>query len=197
MSSKIEIWNLALLHVGSNAITSVDDDDKGAIALSRVYDMVRDRLIQEYPWSWAKARVKLSKSASAPDIGYEYAYTLPGDVLNAIKTNQPDYPFQRFGSTLEIDFDNSDAADDDEELFLTYVKRVEEGDYPPLFVEALALALAASIGKYMGATINAMEVLKRDAEMAIRSAFASDKRQDDTREEYNKEEDCTFISSRG
>ena len=50
-TSKVQIANLALMHVGENAITSFADETNAARAIDQVYDVVRDAVLTDHTWN--------------------------------------------------------------------------------------------------------------------------------------------------
>lgn len=198
MASKVNIWNMALTAVGAKPITSVDDAVKGVEILGHWYDTIRDDLVRSHPWSFAKIRVRLAQT-TVPVMTYEYAYTLPADCLRPLTTNQEaTYPYHIQALTLECDYDDTDADEDDEYLYLEYIKTItDESLFPAAFVKALGFALAANIAPAFGLAANAVMLLEQKAEITLNDAKFKDAIED--REKTTKAWDTTeddWISGR-
>jgi hypothetical protein len=81
MASIISVCNRALTKLGSNRITSLDDNTKAARVMSANYDAVRRAEIRSHRWSFAMARTQLPALAAAPVWGFARAFQLPADNL--------------------------------------------------------------------------------------------------------------------
>ncbi|WP_225760229.1 hypothetical protein [Leclercia sp. Marseille-Q4284] len=85
--SDVLICSTALLELGSRPINSFDEDTEGARLCANLYQGVRDDMLRQHPWNFAKARVKLSPLTTPPDFGYTHAFQLPADYLRLIEVN--------------------------------------------------------------------------------------------------------------
>jgi hypothetical protein len=80
-TSKVQIANLALMHVGENAIISFDDETNAARAINQVYDVVRDSVLTDHLWNFAIKRISPGRDASTPVYDFLYRFDLPTDYL--------------------------------------------------------------------------------------------------------------------
>ena len=64
--TQVTISNTALRMLGANAITSFTDGSDAAAICSALYPNIKDQSLGMYPWSFAKKKVTLSRSATAP-----------------------------------------------------------------------------------------------------------------------------------
>ena len=85
---QVGIINIALLRIGANIITDVDDNTANAIKAKAVWDYIFDELMSVRDWRFAKIRAILQKSATVPGYAYQFAYPLPADFLRLTKTRQ-------------------------------------------------------------------------------------------------------------
>jgi|WetSurSiteA1Bulk_404760.scaffolds.fasta_scaffold09348_2 hypothetical protein len=86
-STLTALANVVLLRIGAkNQITSITDGSPNALKLNATWEFVRDEVLQAKNWKFAKTRVALSASVTAPVYGYNYAYPLPVDFLSLVKT---------------------------------------------------------------------------------------------------------------
>ena len=192
MASKVNIYNMALLHVGATTIAAVDDDAKGVRVLDQFYDTVRDKVLAAFPWNFAIKQAALVQLAAVPTFGYAYAYQIPTDCLNVLKIS-PENDFRiAKGGALETDYDNSGTGADP--LNLEYVCQItDETKFTPHFAETLALALAVDIAVPMTSKVTLRDELWQRYNQALGEAQTMDWRQDvDTTEDTD-----TWILARG
>ena len=76
MSSKIDIINLALNHLGVNGITSLTEQTPAATAANNFYIPSRDDVFREYRWPFATVRETLTLT-TAEILGWNYVYQYP------------------------------------------------------------------------------------------------------------------------
>ncbi len=81
MATQIEVANRALSKIGAARITSLDDNNVQARAVSAAFNIVRDDEIRAHGWSFAMRRTVLSASTETPAFGGAYVYPLPTDCL--------------------------------------------------------------------------------------------------------------------
>lgn len=65
MATKLGIFNLALARLGSDPVGAVDEDSNAALALSAVYDAIRDIVLADHPWNCAVRRAVLARLMSS------------------------------------------------------------------------------------------------------------------------------------
>ena len=65
-NSKVEIANLALMHVGDNVIISFSDGTAAANTINTVYETVRDAVLRDHTWNFAIKQATPSLDATAP-----------------------------------------------------------------------------------------------------------------------------------
>jgi len=137
--SEVQICNLALNRVGNLSITSLEDASKEGRACKVFYPICRDWVMERHPWNFAMARADISAQVEpAPAFGFDYAYTLPTDCLRA---------WEIVGSTAEwIAEDGQLLTDLDEEIYLSYIKRITTtGRFSVAFAECISVKLAAEL----------------------------------------------------
>lgn len=133
----VTICNYALLMLGIPAITSLDDPNNNARLCRSFYPQLRDRVLRDHTWSFATAYCTLQRIEADGIPGYQFAYSLPADVLRVIRLAD-DSEYRRIGDTL---YANSGSP------VLEYVRQVADpNEFDPVFVEALQYLLAAEIG---------------------------------------------------
>lgn len=161
MTARVEIFNLALGHLGdSMVLSSPDENTKHARECRRVYDQCRRAELRQFPWSFATVAEPLALVTDADRLGFGYVYRVPVGSLrvygvmpetgarmwlgapgSAWETPQawslPAVPYSIMGTQILTDLD---AA------YVTYVRDVQEREMTdPLFIDVLSLALAIRI----------------------------------------------------
>jgi len=137
-NSKVEIANLALMHVGDNVITSFSDGTAAANSINTVYETVRDAVLRDHIWNFAVKQATPSLDATAPIYGFNNRFDMPTDLLRLIEIeDNPKYKIEgRFILT------------DSNPINIRYVYKNETvTEYDSMFVQALAVRLAATIAE--------------------------------------------------
>ena len=172
MTTTVDICNLALSHIGAAAkVTSILGDDTSAEARHciRFYPMARDTVLALHDWSFARTRAALV-SVTIDNDAWDYAYTIPSDMLKAIAVMHEDATDdyaqalslpdgttatvmgasnQVIPQTFVIEQNTSDVLvimTDQEDAWLRYTKYVTDTAlFPPLFIQAVSYMLAAQL----------------------------------------------------
>lgn len=156
--SEVTICNKALGMLGANRILSLSEDSRNATLCNENYEIVRDGILEEYPWSFAKARISLAKDLTGPDFGYANSFTLPADFLHVLEFNGDDSEYQVEGNKI---------LSDDGTCNLIYTKKVTDvGVFSKLFIVAFSARLAAELSipvTNSKSTLEAMMGLYEDA----------------------------------
>lgn len=134
-ASKIDICNTALLYLGQQAISSVNDTSERAIVIAQTYDITRRQLLVGHPWNFATKRSELNQLSTGPVFGYEYKYAIPNDCLRIVRINKSEY------HTYVIQ--EGYVLSDSEECKIVYIfDQINSGKFSAQFDEALTLAMA-------------------------------------------------------
>jgi hypothetical protein len=179
MASQIDIFNMALSHIGATAtVQDLNERSAERIICSRFYDTTRDALLayKACPWSFAIKVVPLADIGSPPE-PWAYRYAMPNDCITAL------YIAQDIGNNLRDDQQvpfQIVTADAGRALLtnqpgasLCYVSRVTETErYSSPFVEALAMRLAAVICMPIAKSANMRDETASLAEQLIQVAMA-------------------------
>jgi hypothetical protein len=82
-----DIANLALAHCGiSNPIANVSTEKSVEAMMCRsFFDIARQDVIREFPWSFALKQVAPSLIANQPTSEWLYAYQYPSDALRMVR----------------------------------------------------------------------------------------------------------------
>jgi hypothetical protein len=124
-NSKVEIANLALMHVGDNVITSFSDGTAAANTINTVYETIRDAVLRDHIWNFAVKQATPSLDATTPIYGFNHRFDMPTDLLRLIEIEDNPNPIN-----------------------IKYVYKNETvTEYDSMFVQALAVRLAATIAE--------------------------------------------------
>jgi hypothetical protein len=81
MSTRVDIANGALAHIGETTINSFQDKTKAAKLIRDRYEQVRREVLRRHPWKSVFARRRLSPTTGKPAFGQRYQYAYPADAL--------------------------------------------------------------------------------------------------------------------
>jgi len=141
-SNAVDICNIALGHLGEASIVAITDDNTRARACNKHYDTALESTLRSHRWNFAQKRIVVSKDATAPAFGWSYRYALPADCLRVLEVNDSEQGANDAPWIIEGDF----ILTDSDECRLVYVSKIEDvTKFDPLFVDALALALAVRL----------------------------------------------------
>jgi hypothetical protein len=137
--TQLMIVNRGLQLVGSQPISSLQENSRGARAMNRAYYPVLWSLLRMGIWGFAKKRIQIAASSTPPAFGKANYYPLPGDFLDMAP---PDDTFNNNYSDWEIE-GNQIASDDSSPIYVKYISSdVTEGMFDACFAEAFSASLA-------------------------------------------------------
>ena len=158
----VTICNSALTKVGAQRISALSDNNDRARLCTEQYDKNRQNLLVSHPWKFARDRVALSASITAPAYGWAYKFPLPSDCLRVWGTSTEPDDWTTEGRFL---FSNSS------EISINYIKDLtDESLFTPSFAEALACMIAEDISYALTKSSSLLENLQKKTKAAI--AFA-------------------------
>ncbi len=81
-SSKVDIWNLALMEIGhTQRIANPDEGSLESDVCALIYDHCVDFVLEDFPWRFAKKRLALAILAGTPPAAWGFQYAIPSDCL--------------------------------------------------------------------------------------------------------------------
>jgi hypothetical protein len=197
-TSDVVICNLALSHIGADAVLSSINPPDGSVEAgfcSRFYPIARQELIEIHPWTFTKTRVALAQ-VDNPSTVWTYAYAQPSDLILSLRiltTSTLDaYGFFPFGGLLRADevalftergsaeFDNENGMllTHEEDAVLLYTRDVTDTSK---FGAGFTVALSYLLASYLAGPIikgstgtQAALQLRKMAMMKIGEAKAND-----------------------
>lgn len=85
MSTKLDIFNLALNHVGMNKILSDSDiSSPSGKACNRYFEPCRDDLFSEHEWPFASVQLELAESSETALLGWDVMYDYPSETISKV-----------------------------------------------------------------------------------------------------------------
>ncbi len=170
-SSQIDIVNAALLELGEQPLTSLDDDAEAAVVASTIYDQVKQDLLSKAPWRFAMKKADLSLDTATPLNEWASQFTAPTDLVRLVRV-YPDQAYDVYGGKVYAS---------STELAADYVAEVDESLFPPYFTRLLVLELAARMSKSISGSESAKETLTRERQYQFAAALSADAQQQPNR----------------
>lgn len=156
--TEVTICNSALIKLGADRISSLNEDNKRAALCKEQYPKNRDDLLLLHPWNFAITRIELALVSSEvydPGFEFEKVFAIPNDVLRILKTNlnlsqsRSAMGFSTGEVRWAVETDPSTNAKylltNVDAVKIKYIKKVPEAFFTPTFAEVLALKLAQDI----------------------------------------------------
>ncbi len=149
--SQVGIVNLALIRIKVPVIASMSESSSAATYASAVWEYVRDEVLEEHDWNFAKLTAELAQDTATPtDPKWDYRYVKPANCLkirSIVDEGNTPYEYVEEGDYIYCNFDNSDHS-----LFMRYTTVITDPTkYSPSFINALAWRLAAELSLKLAA----------------------------------------------
>jgi len=177
-ATEVQIAQLALQHIGDRFdITSLDEASPEAEQVRLVYDHVRDMLLREHPWNFAKRYATPAAVVGTPPDFWSYMFTYPADALKIVRVVNP---AGRNATPIKfaVGRNSTDAKVlmcDLEEPEVEYIKTLTDaGMYDPAFVLALSLRLSSAIAMPITGDRGIMLEMRQLAAEAVSLAKSED-----------------------
>ena len=143
--TKVDIASRALVMIGSNPISSFNDDTTEALVTNTIYEEVVESTLTRHNWRFATGQQQLSLLANAPTGRFEYAYQIPANPeclkILAVTVNDALIQYSRYEDKIYLDGFGSENA-----VIMDYVFRQSEDQFPPHFRLAVEYKLASIFG---------------------------------------------------
>lgn len=190
MASAVDICNLALSHIGADAVvTSLSPPDGSVEAghCARFLPIARQTALATYNWSFAKKRVQLAELTN-DSTEWAYKYQLPSDCLRARQIlSGDDADEAERGGALFDKFGDALYTHQPEAVLLYTTDVTDTTKYSADFTSALGMLLAAYLA---GPLVKGTEGMRignawmEQATNAMRQAAAQDGNASKTAAEY-------------
>ena len=143
MPGPVELANVALGMIGEDPINSFQDDLDTARAVSLRFPTVRDAVLRDHFWNFAKARRQLASLSQAPDFGYDHQFQLPADFIRMIRVQPSD---DHYSHEPRYVIEGTKLLADSNPIRIVYVRRESDTTkWDSLATEALAARLASEL----------------------------------------------------
>lgn len=180
MASKVDIFNMALFHVGSTSkVASETEQSMERIACTTFYGTALDSLLayKSADWGFATKSVVLADVGSPPT-NWQYRYALPNDCVRAINIVIPGCRNPQEGMQIPFDIEQGDSSatiiTDMPQAELKYISRGLPAErLPSPFVMALSYQLAALIAMPLKKEASLGDAMLQKAEQFTQVAMAS------------------------
>lgn len=159
---KLQILNEALGRLGSSPLFALDEETDRARTCLLVYDTEVDALFGAHRWNFAQRTVRLDRLDEAPNNGWKFAFGLPGERIGLpvrvlTTSKHPDMPLREFAAEGDRIYAQAD------EIYVTFVMRVDPTQWLPSFRRCAVVALAAALAMPITEDRNTAEKYTVDA----------------------------------
>lgn len=132
MATAVSICSNALLMLGAQTISAMDEDSDRARLASNFYPDVRDMVLRSHPWNCCTKRVVLAPETTPPAFGYAYRFLLPGDCLRVMDID----------GLVDYQIEGREILSDSAAIKLRYLFRNEvEATWDALLVHAVTISM--------------------------------------------------------
>lgn len=180
MASQTGICNIALISIGMDPISSINDSDsKPARSCLALWDATRDAMLEAAKWRCASKRAELSQLETTPDFDWDYEYQLPTDFIRMIATKD-NTPYLIEGDKL---------LSNEAEVYIRYVYRLTTtGSYSPGMAMALAKLLASNLAVPLKGSKTLRESMYQEFQIALTQAEVVNAFDDQLDEQVRKQD---------
>lgn len=92
MTSKLELYNEALLHLGQERLASLSETSTAKYALDDAYDPTLKYCLEQGMWNFAIRVVSIDALTSVePQFGFTYAFSKPDDFIRTLNAADNEY----------------------------------------------------------------------------------------------------------
>ncbi|MCK4897659.1 MAG: hypothetical protein KAS38_02690 [Anaerolineales bacterium] len=175
-TSPTQIANLALSWIGQNQINALGDDQNEAIVMNANFALSRDKVLNDYAWTFAIRREILAPVVTPPAFGFDNQFLIPSDVLYVHRVLRPSVAGGTIFSIRSRTGVNADWVREGQFILsreavvhCIFVIQITNADlFSPSFIHALAARLAADTCL----TFTENRKLKEDMEIMYQTKLA-------------------------
>lgn len=166
-AENILIINAALTRTGNNQITSLTDGSSEAEIMAANYEEIVLEELDEYFWHFATKEKALNKLVWTSTNEWDYKYQAPSDILAIKRVFQNGLPVEYERNRDEI-YTNADNANTP--VYIEYVVRISEENWPPKFRSAIIKRLEALALRSLNEDYDKADTRENNAEISVRRA---------------------------
>lgn len=208
VTSKLDIWNLAVTRIGHEPISEEGENTKAGRLCRLHYPLVLDACLRAHPWNFAVRRAELAALTTVPGFEFTAAFALPTDpyCLKVIRTSHEangfsstaiyGYPGIHGYGAMPVEYrvetirhEGTDVRCiliNDSSLSIEYIARVTDvAQFDALFVDVLAARLAAEIAIALTDNKSASESALQVYQMKLAEARTVDAQEGSPRDIIN------------
>lgn len=193
--SEVAVASMAAGILDDYHISDLDEDRPITRFMAREFGVVRDEVLQLYPWHPAMARASLSPSTETPAFGWSRNYPLPSDCLRVMplrvngEINGADLPHEVEGGSI--------LCNELAPLRVRYIKRLTNiALWRPLMARVLAARLAMYAASRVTGKLQYVEKARGEYQSAMYEATHADSLERGTVETYG-DDYSNVLSVRG
>ena len=197
-TTKVDICNLALSHLGMNAITSLTEDNPSVRACNYFFDPSRDAVFSEFKWPFATVKEALvAVSDTVLELEWSYVYVYPTQAAavwsvyneSTIKTKDE----EEFEVAFQVANNRKVICSNNKTAYAEYTYKVPDTTiFSPSFVIAFSLRLASSMAHTL---IGDVEVGK-DLLLTYSTSISETKRQSYVERKKKPNQTSAYVNSR-
>lgn len=157
----ISICNYGLSLLGIPAITSFDEESDAASTCSNIYPILRDSVLADFNWRISVKKRALAKIADETPLNeWGAVHSFPSNMLEGPLavfgdgSQMPSADWEIYEGKLYSNFDTA---------IIDFIARPDESLFPPLLVDFLGHALAASAALPLTESADRADILHRKA----------------------------------
>lgn len=180
MANPVQIANLALSWMGQNQINALGDNQNEAVVMNANYALSRDKVLNDYAWTFALRREILAPVLPVPVFGSPQRFLIPSDVLFVHRVYRPSSRNLQTNDLQSARWtrEGQHILAREEQIWAHFIVRVTNSDlFSPSFVHALAARLAADTAMTFTESIRLEEKMEARYETKLADAVFADGRQ--------------------
>lgn len=165
--SAVSICSSALIKLGNEPITSLNDDNKPARLCSARYAPLRNAVLEAHDWGFATKTVELAPLVGVTiDFDWAYAYEPPADLLKMLRLEDYFDDYEIFNQILYADRNP---------LKIKYIwLNKNEASYSYSFAECVAWRMAADLAYALTNSTTISDSMAKGYEMELKVARYND-----------------------
>ena len=179
VSSVVDICSLALMNLGADSITSIDDATTRAKLCRSFYPNVRDAVLRAYPWNCARYSQVLALLSSTPvNENWASQFTLP---INPYCLWVPKF----MNEDLIFEINGRSILTDETAVTLNYIRRVvDPGLFDSLLVDAIVARLSHQLAYPLTGVASTTELMWKLYTVKLQEARTIDGMENGQEQEY-------------
>jgi len=148
LSSVVGLCNSALIMLGQELISSLNDASEAARVCRNKWPEVRDAVLREAKWRCLVKRAELARLAEVPAYGFLYKYQLPTDCYLVLELSV---------ATAAWGIEGKALLTDETQAFISYIGYDTQIDNVGLFDSLLSAAIIARLAAELAPSLKAAD----------------------------------------